>query len=108
MGCFQSSDADNGGDDEINFEVRGAGYAAGRAPGYFGSGDSLLLEVAGQSCGQFFGGERDQAWAPADGLLKGDLEIAAGGQRGDGVAIGVGFYDREGALADGAGGSEDC
>ena len=47
------------------------------------------------------------ARTPADGLREGFVDVAAGGQRGDGVALRKLLNDGECALADGAGGTEN-
>jgi hypothetical protein len=53
------------------------------------------------------GGQREELWPPAKGLLKGFVEIAPGGQRDDRVAVRKLLHDGEGALSDGAGGTEN-
>jgi len=45
---------------------------------------------------------------PAEALVEGDVDVAAGGEGDDLVAVGKGLADGEGAVADGAGRAEDC
>ena len=53
-----------------------------------GAGDAGGGQACAEIGGEGFGGEGDEAWAPAPALGEGDLEIAAGGE-GDGlVAVG--------------------
>ena len=61
-----------------------------------------------RSAASFFGGEGDDFGAPAEALGVGCVDVAAGGEGDDLVAVGEGFADGEGAVADGAGGAEDC
>ena len=69
--------------------------------------DAGLAQPRGQLRGEFFGGQRNHARPPAHGLRKGFVDVAAGGQRGDGVALRKLLNDGEGALSDGAGGTEN-
>ena len=73
----------------------------------FDAGDSGRRSRPASSSGQLFVGHRDQPRTPADSLGEGFVDIAAGGERRDRVAVGELFHDGEGALADGAGGTED-
>jgi hypothetical protein len=104
---LESGNADDGGDDEVGFKVRGAGDGAGRAVRGFDAGDAGLFEPGGNFVSEFFRGERNQLRPPADGLCEGFVDVAACGERNDGVAIGKLLDDREGALPDGAGRTED-
>ena len=61
-----------------------------------------------QRGGQFLGREGDDSGTPADALLEGDVDVAAGCEGDDLIAVGEGLADGEGAVADGAGGAEDC
>jgi hypothetical protein len=65
------------------------------------------FELGGELGGQLFRGQRDELWPPANGLREGFVDVAPGGQRGDRVALGKLLDDGEGALADGAGGTEN-
>ena len=104
---FEAGDADDGGDDEIGFRQSGAGDGAFGAVDDLDAGDAGLAQPGGKLLGELFGGQRDELRPPADGLRKGFVDVAAGGQRGDGVALGKLLDDGEGALADGAGGTEN-
>ena len=66
-----------------------------------------LAEAAASAAAKFFGGQRDDFGLPAQALGEGLVEVAAGGEGDDFVAVGEGFADGEGALADGAGRAED-
>ena len=57
--------------------------------------------------GKLFGGQRNHPRPPADSLREGLVEIAACGQRGHLIAVRKLLDDGEGALADGAGGTEN-
>ena len=73
----------------------------------FDPGDAGLAQAGGKLAGQLFGGHRNDLRTPADGLREGFVDVAAGGQRGHGVALRKLLDDGEGALADGAGGTEN-
>jgi hypothetical protein len=68
---------------------------------------SMLVMPRGQLRGQFFGGQRNHRRPPAQGLLKGLVDIAAGRQRSDGVALRKLLNNGEGALSDGTCGTEN-
>ena len=71
------------------------------------AGDAGCFEAGGKLRGEFFGGQRDDLGPPADGLREGFVDVAAGGERGDLIAVRKLLDDGEGALADGAGGTEN-
>ncbi len=107
VGGFETGNADDGGDYEVNFGMGGYGYCPGGAVKDFDAGDAFGAEAKAEGFGEELGGEGDQAGAPLLGLGKGGLEVGSGGQ-GDGeVAVRELLADGEGALADGAGGAED-
>jgi len=87
--------------------VRGAGDGPGGAVGGFDAGDAGLAKTGGKLTGEIFRGKRNKVRAPADGLRVGFVNVAAGCERGDGIAIGKLLDDGKGASADGAGGTED-
>jgi len=74
----------------------------------FDASDPCRLEARGEIGSQSFGGQRDDLWTPAEALGQGYVDVAASGEGDDLVAVGEGFADGEGAVADGAGGAEDC
>ncbi len=108
VGGFETGDADDCGDDEVDFGEGGDADGAGGAVDDFDVGDAS----GPQACGE--GRRRELPWpgrcfgAPAEALGEGDVDVAAGGERDDLVAVGKGLADGEGAVADGAGGAEDC
>jgi hypothetical protein len=61
----------------------------------------------GQLPGQLFGGQRNHLRPPANGLRERFVQVAPGSQRGHLIAVGKLLNDGEGALADGAGGTEN-
>ena len=65
------------------------------------------LRRGGKLPGQLFGGQRNHLRPPADSLREGFVDVAPGGQRGHLVALGKLLNDGEGALPDGAGGTEN-
>jgi len=67
----------------------------------FDSGDAGVAEARGELGGELFCGERNDARTPANGLLKGFFDVAARGERDDGVALRKLLNDGEGALPDG-------
>ncbi len=79
MGGFEAGYADDGGDYKVGFGKGGAGDGALGTVDELDACDSGLAQARGQLGGEFFGGERNQARAPADGLRKGLVDIAAGG-----------------------------
>ena len=107
MGRFKAGDADNGGNDEIDFRVGRTGHAARCAPKDFYAGNTGIAQPAGEFRREFFGRKRDQPRTPADGLIEGRVHVSPSDQRGYGVPFRIGINDREGALADGAGRSEN-
>jgi hypothetical protein len=107
VGGLESCDADNRGDDEVGFRVCGAGDGSGGAVDSFDSGDAGLAQARGELLGKFFRGQRSQPRTPANGLREGFVDVAACGERGDGIPVGKLLDDREGALPDGAGGTEN-
>ena len=108
MSGLEAGDADDGRHNEIHFRRCRAGNGALGAVDDFDSGDSGLPQHAGKLSGMLFGGQRDDLRPPAAGLRKGFLDVAPGRQGGDGVAVGKLLDDGEGALSDGAGGTENC
>ncbi len=64
-------------------------------------------ETRSQVVGQLLGGQRNELGAPADGLRKSLVDVAAGGERSYGVALRKLLNDGEGALPDGTGGTEN-
>lgn len=104
---FEAGDTDDCGDDEVYFRKGGDVDAAGGAVEDFDVGDAGCLEAALQGCRELIGGERDGFGAPAKALVEGYVNVAAGSEGDDLVAVGKGLADGEGAVADGAGGSED-
>jgi len=107
VGGFKAGDADDGGDDEIHLGECGAGYGALGAVDDLNAGDPGGFEALAEGFGDLFSGEGDEAGAPADGLGEGLVDIVAGGEGGDLVAVWELLDDGEGALSDGAGGTED-
>ena len=74
---------------------------------HFNTGDAGLAEACCEFPGQLFGSHRDTPRPPAFGLREGLVEIAACGKCGHLVAVRKLLDDGEGALADGAGGTEN-
>ena len=107
VGGFESGDADDGGDDEVDFGKRGDVDGSGGAVDDFDAGDACGLEAGLELGGEFFGGDGDDFRTPADALVEGGVEVLACGEGDDLIAVGEGFADGEGAVADGAGGAED-
>ena len=107
VGGLKAGHAHDGRNHKIRLGQGGAGNRACGAVNHFDAGDAGLLEASGKLAGQLFGGQRDQLRPPADGLRKGFVEVAPGGQRGHLVAVRKLLDDGEGALADGAGGTEN-
>ncbi len=105
---FETGDADDGGDDEVGF---GRAWRRRRCRRSHGRSSTPGMPASrrrrGKLGGKFFGGEGDDLRAPANGLREGLVDVAAGGEGGDGIALGELLDDGEGALADGAGGTED-
>ena len=75
---------------------------------YVDVGEACFAEAGLEGCGQLFGGYGDDSGAPAEALGEGNLEVLARGESDGLIAIGEGFADGEGRVADGAGGAEDC
>jgi hypothetical protein len=107
VGGFKAGDANDGGDDEVRLGQGGAGDGAGGAVYDFDAGDAGLFEAFVEVGCKFFGGQGDDCGAPANGLRKGMVDVAPGGERGNREAVGKLLNDGEGALPDGAGGTED-
>ena len=74
---------------------------------YVNAGYACLAKARGQLCGKLFGSHGDHPRPPADSLCEGLVEIAACGERGNLIAARKLLDDGEGALADGASGTED-
>jgi len=108
VGGFESGDADDGGDNKISFWQCRAGDSAGGAVDDLNSGDASLGEAMGERGGQLFSGHRNQAWTPARSLVKGSVDILAGGQSGNGITVGKLLDDRKGRLSDGTCRTENC
>jgi hypothetical protein len=107
VGGFESGDADDGGDDEVGFGEGGGGDRAFGAPDDFNLREAFAAETGVKVGGELFCSEGDEAGTPAEALLEGDVEIAAGGERDDGEAVGIALDDAQSALTDGAGRSQD-
>ena len=108
VGGFEAGYADDRGDDKIYFGKCGDMDAAVGSVDYFNAGDACLFEAGCEGGGELFGCERDDFGAPAETLLEGHVDVAAGGERDYLVAVGEGLADGKGAVADGAGRAEDC
>jgi len=104
---FEASHADDSGNNEVGFRVGGAGDGAGGAVDDFDAGNSGAFDAGSELGGELFRGERYDVRTPAEGLRKGFVKVASGGQRSDRVAVRELLDDGEGALAYGAGGTED-
>ncbi len=107
VGGFEPGNADDGRDDEIDLREGGHADGSGGAVDDFDAGDAGGFEAGGEVSGEFFGRHGDDGRAPAAGLLEGEVEVAASGERGNGETLGEAFDDAEGALADGTGRAED-
>jgi len=107
VGCLKAGDADDGGDDEIRFRQGGAGDSSLGAVNDIDAGDAGLFEARGKLGSEVFSCERDDLGPPADSLGEGLVKIAPGGESGDLIAVRKLLDDGEGALADGACGTED-
>ncbi len=106
VGGFEAGYADDGRDDEVDVGEGGDADGAGGAVKDFDPGDAGLAEAGAELGGERLGGEGDDLWTPAAGLLEGEVEVGAGGE-GDGAEeLGVGVADGEGRLTDGAGRAE--
>ena len=108
VGGFEACYANDGGDYEVDLGQSGAEDGSGGSVNYLGVGDAFGFEASGEGGGQLFGSEGDDFGPPAEALGKGYFEILACGEGDDLVAVGEGLADGEGAVADGAGGAEDC
>ena len=73
----------------------------------FDVADALSFETGFECVGERLGCERDGLRTPTDALGEGDLDVGACGEGDDLVAVGEGFADGEGAMADRAGRAED-
>ena len=107
VGGFESGDADDGGDYEVDLGQGGYADGTGGAVDYFNAGDGFGFEAGLELGGEGFGGEGDCFGAPAEALGEGDIEVAARCEGDDLVAVGEGLADGKGAVADGAGRAED-
>ena len=94
-------------DDEIGLGQRGACDGSRGSADDLDAGDAGLPELRGKLRGQLFGGHRDEPRPPAKGLRGGFVEVAPGGERDNRVALRELLDDGKGALADGAGGTEN-
>ena len=107
ISSFKSGDANDGGDDEIHFRLCGDVDGSGGAEDDLGSCVSCLAEALGEGSGQLFRRHGHDLRAPADALGEGFVEIVAGGEGDDLVAVGKGLADGEGALPDRTGRAKD-
>ena len=107
MRGFKACDANDRGDNEIRLGQGRASDGSLGAVHDFDSRDAGLGQARAQFGGQFFSGHRDDLRSPAHRLCKGFVDVAPGGQRRDRIAVGKLLNYGEGALSDGAGGTED-
>jgi hypothetical protein len=107
MGGFESRDPDDGRDDKVCFRVGRAGDGSCAAVDHLRSRDPSLVQALAETGGEFFCRKRDHLRPPADCLGESFVDIAAGSEGRDLVSIGKLLDDGKGALADGAGRSED-
>src|ERR1019366_10437831 len=96
VGGLEPGDADDGGDHEVGLRMSCNSDGACSTPADFDPGETGFAEAGGGLGGEFFGGERDDFGLPAEALGGGFVEIAAGGEGDDLVAVGEGFADGEG------------
>ncbi len=108
VGGLEAGDADDGGDDEVDVGVGGDGDGAGGAVQDFDAGDAGFAQAEFEGFGEGLGGEGDELGAPGLGLGERRVYIGAGCKGDGGVAVWELLADGEGALADGAGGAQDC
>ena len=104
---FESRNADDSRDHKIRLRQSGACDGAFSSVRDFDASDAGLPEPCGKLSGQLFGGHRDETRMPANGLREGFVDVVSGGQRGYRVAVRKLLDDGKGALADGAGGTEN-
>jgi len=104
---FQACDADDGRDDKVRLRQRGAGDSPLSSVDGLDATDAGRFEPGGEFGSQLFVSQRDQLRPPVNGLREGLVYVAPRGQRGHRVALGKLLDDGEGALADGAGGTEN-
>ena len=107
MGSLKAGHADDGRNHKVRFGQRGAGDRARGPVNHFNARNAGLPQAAGKLAGQLFCGQRDHLRTPANGLGEGLVEVATGSERGHLIAVGELLNDGEGALADGAGGTEN-
>jgi len=93
---------------KIDLGVGGAGDAAGSAPEYFDAGNAGGSQAAGKFRGQLFGGKGINRGRQRRTCSKAAFRLRPAAKGCNGITLGVRLDDRERALADGAGGTEDC
>jgi hypothetical protein len=100
VGGLKARNANDRGDDELNLWMgRDCDRARGRALD-FDSGNVFGFEAGAEGFSVALGGQRDQLRAPAFGLLKGQIDVGAGGEGDGGVTVGKLLADGEGGGAD--------
>ncbi len=105
---FEAGYSHYGGDDEVDFGKRGDVDAAGGTVEDFDVGDAFGIQAGFKDSGQLLRGQGDDLGTPAEALREGGVDVGAGGERDDLVAVREGLADGKGGVADGAGGAEDC
>lgn len=107
MGGLEPGNADDRRYDKVRFRMGGADDCPLAAVDDLRPGDSSLAEALAEIGGKLLSCHGDDLRTPANGLSESLVDVAAGGDGRYLVAIRKLLNDGQGALADGAGGTED-
>jgi len=107
VGGFESGDADDGADHEIDIGLGCDADGSCGAMNNFGFGESGGAKFPTQGVGVGFVSDRDDLGPVAKALVVNSINVVACCERGDLEAVGIAFDDAEGAASDGAGGTQD-
>jgi hypothetical protein len=107
VGCFQSGDADNGGNNKVCLGQRSASDCTFGAVDHSDAGDARPAQPQSQCRRKLVCRQGDELGTPPDYLREGFVEVAAYGKRRYFEAVGELLNDRKGALPNGARGTEN-